>query len=304
VSWLSDEAIANLRRVAEEPEVDATRYRLVSVIGRGGMGVVYEAVDLKLERRVALKVLSIEIDSPPAAERLEKEARIIARLEHPGIVPIHDVGRLSDGRIYYAMKLVRGDRLDTYASTPHNRADVLRLFLRICEAVAFAHAGGVVHRDLKPSNIMIGDFGAVLVMDWGLAVDGGQRDVAGTVAGTPGFMAPEQIRGDTDAIDTRTDIFGLGAILRFLVEAEGRVTPRALGAVFRKAMSERKEDRYGSAGELATEVTRFLDGEPIDAYRENLFERAVRLLGKHGALASLIAAYLVMRAIVFFWLRR
>jgi serine/threonine protein kinase len=305
LSWLSNETIANLRRIAEEPELDASRYRLVSVIGRGGMGVVYEAEDLALNRRVALKVLSIEIDSPEAAQRLEREARIIARLEHPGIVPIHDVGRLADGRIYYAMKLVRGDRLDTYVEAPRNRAGLLRLFLRICEAVGFAHASGVVHRDLKPSNVMIGDYGAVLVMDWGLAIAAGHHDdVAGTIAGTPGFMAPEQSRGDIEAIDAGTDVFGLGAILRFLMEAQDGVVPKALGAIWRKAMSEDKEDRYPSPGELAAEVTRFLDGEPVNAYRENLLERSVRLLRKHRALVSLIAAYLFMRVIVFFWLRR
>jgi serine/threonine protein kinase len=304
VSWLSNETIANLRRVTEEPEVDSKRYRVVSVIGRGGMGVVYEAEDLALQRRVALKVLSIEVDSPDAAASLESEARIIARLEHPGIVPVHDTGRLAGGRMYYAMKLVRGDRLDTWVATPRNRADLLRIFLRICEAVAFAHANDVVHRDLKPSNVMIGDYGAVLVMDWGLAIAHGRVDEAGTIAGTPGFMAPEQRRGDIGAIDAATDVFGLGAILRFLVEAAGRDAPKSLVAIWRKAMSEAKEDRYSSAGELATDVTRFLDGEPVMAYRENPLERAARLLAKHGTLASLIAAYLVMRVIVFFWLRR
>jgi serine/threonine protein kinase len=304
MKWLTNETVANLQRIAEEPELDANRYRLVSVIGRGGMGVVYEAEDLALERRVALKVLSIETDWPDATQRLEGEARIIARLEHPGIVPIHDVGRLADGRIYYAMKRVRGDRLDTYARVPRNRADLLRLFLRICETVAFAHANGVVHRDLKPSNVMIGDYGAVLVMDWGLALAGGQRDDAGTVAGTPGYMSPEQTGGDVEAIDAATDVFALGAILRFLTDAPGSGVPKALLAIRQKAMSEAKDDRYRSAGELADDVTHFLDGEPVAAYRESLAERGARLLRKHGALASLIAAYLIMRVIVFFWLRR
>src|SRR5262249_18494680 len=149
--------------------------------------------------------------------RMLQEARIIARLEHPGILPIHDMGFLPDRRIYYAMKLVRGRRLEEFIDETISLPDRLRVFLRVCDAVAFAHSQGVIHRDLKPSNVMIGDFGEVLVIDWGLAkfhtdanvndrsilansdpasqMANGGATLHGAVLGTPGYMAPEQEHG-------------------------------------------------------------------------------------------------------------
>src|SRR5262249_14401960 len=132
-------------------------------------GVVYSAQDETLERRVALKVLEVPGSESELASRLMREARVLALLEHPGIVPVHDVGTLADGRVFYTMKFVEGQRLDQYIATVASVPDRLRIFLRICEAVAFAHARGVLHRDLKPANMMVGPFGEVLVMDWGLA---------------------------------------------------------------------------------------------------------------------------------------
>ena len=165
---LSDAALEHLRDVAEWPELTGNRYEIVGALGQGGMGTVFLARDRELEREVALKVLRAAASSPDTALRLRRESRILARLEHPGIVPVHDVGRLPDGRVYYVMKLVRGVRLDQYARAAV-LTDLLRLFLRICETIGFAHAQGVVHRDLKPGNIMVGAFGEVLVMDWGIA---------------------------------------------------------------------------------------------------------------------------------------
>jgi serine/threonine protein kinase len=304
MTWLSDEAVARLRTIANEPDFSGTRYRLVGEIGRGGMGVVYEADDLPLARRVAVKVLATELVAPGDAERLEREARIIARLEHPGIVPVHDVGTLADGRVYYAMKLVRGTRLDRWIAGQPHRTDRLRLFLRICEAVAFAHANGVVHRDLKPENIMAGEFGAVLVMDWGLAKPSGASEPQGMIAGTPGFMAPEQSRGESEAVDASTDVYALGAILDLMIGSGDGAVPRRLAAIARKARSEARQERYASVPELIDDVTRFIDGEPVAAYRENAFERAARWLTRYSVLVAIIAAYLIMRVIVFLWLRR
>src|SRR6267142_582789 len=133
------------------------------------MGTVYRAEDTELDRQVAIKVLNAREANEELAKRMVREAQIIARLEHPGIVPVHDVGLLPDGRVFYAMKLVRGSRLDEYAAENNSLKDRLRKFQAACEAVAFAHAHGVIHRDLKPQNIMIGSFGEVLVLDWGVA---------------------------------------------------------------------------------------------------------------------------------------
>lgn len=269
--FLSDDVVAHLRDIAEQPDLTGMRYELVRELGRGGMGIVYEVHDRELERSVAMKVIDGEWSG---------EARIIAALEHPGIVPVHDAGSLPDGRAYYTMKLVRGTRLDQWAAQGHALTERLRLFARICEPVAFAHANGTVHRDLKPANVMVGEFGAVLVMDWGIAA----------VAGTPGFMPPERDR------DSRSDVYALGAILRFLIGGEH--TPRSLRAIVARAMHEDPASRYPSAREIGDDVLRFLDGEPVSAHRENIFEIAGRQLHKHRALVALLVAYLLMRAII------
>ena len=174
---LDDRAVEQLRTIVGRPATPGDRYVVHELIARGGMGEVYRAVDTSLGRDVALKVLPLAA-APGMAERLEREARVLARLEHPGIVPVHDVGALDDGRLYYVMRLVRGRRLDEYSRDGPTRGELLRVFLRLCDAVAFAHAQGVIHRDLKPGNIMIGPFGEVLVLDWGVArvlSDGARR---------------------------------------------------------------------------------------------------------------------------------
>jgi serine/threonine protein kinase len=289
MTWLSDDTLSHLRYIAETPDLTGTRYQLVRELGRGGMGVVYEVHDQELDRSVAMKV----VDDPTRSE-----AQIIAALEHPGIVPVHDVGVLADGRLYYTMKLVRGVRLDEWAREQRGRTEALRLFARICEPVAFAHANGVVHRDLKPENVMVGEFGAVLVMDWGVArTDDVEHDRV--IVGTLGYMPPEQSRGER--ADARSDIYALGAMLQFLLERES--VPRPLRAIVQRAMAKDPRDRYADARELATDTLRFLDGEPVSAYRESVFERCGRWIGRHRALLAIIAAYLLMRVIVFFSMR-
>jgi eukaryotic-like serine/threonine-protein kinase len=339
---LSDKAIARLRTGAEEPDLAGTRYRLVERVARGGMGVVYAAEDEKLQRRVALKVLDVPGTDGDLANRLMREARVLARLEHPGIVPVHDVGTLTDGRVFYTMKLVEGQRLDKFIERVEFMQDRLRLFLRICEAVAFAHARGVLHRDLKPANIMVGSFGEVLVMDWGLAKilrgraasadisagpdatilekpkqSGDDSDSTkisvitghGTVMGTPGYMSPEQARGEVEVLDARSDIFSLGALLRFILtqKTSAGFTPRldrSLEAICAKAMADQRESRYSAVQDLGQDVSRYLDGLAVGAHRESVFDKLARFYRRYRFFILLILAYLLMRIVLLLVLKR
>jgi serine/threonine protein kinase len=266
------------------------------------MGTVYVVEDVELRRRVALKV--VEVPDPGIETRLRREAQVLARLEHPGIVPVHDVGTLPDGRTYYTMKWVQGDRLDRCLSRPIALRDRLRLFLRIAEAVAFAHAHGVVHRDLKPENVMVGAFGEVLVLDWGLAkvlddaseLAPARRTEESAVLGTPGFMSPEQQAGGSARVDARADVYSLGALLQWLVGADA---PAALGAISRKSMAPRPDDRYPAVVALAADVARFLDGVAVSVHAEGTVVRLLRVAKRHRVAIGIVLAYLAGRALIF-----
>jgi eukaryotic-like serine/threonine-protein kinase len=306
MKWLSDDKLNHLRSVVSEPDFSATKYTFVKELGRGGMGAVYLAEDRELDRLVAIKVLNTPEITEDLRKRMVREAQIIARLEHPGIVPVHDVGTLPDGRIFYAMKYVRGSRLDEYASQGASLRDRLRKFQSVCDAVAFAHAHGVIHRDLKPQNIMIGSFGEVLVLDWGVAkIRADPRSSAfhqtmeGTVIGTERYMSPEQARGEIDQLDERSDIYALGAVLYFLVNDQPDAR-KAAHAICSKAMAQAKENRYASASELSADIGRLLDAEPVSAYREHAIERVSRWVGKNRFLVLLVLAYLLMRIFLIF----
>jgi serine/threonine protein kinase len=334
MTFLSDKALERLRS-SEAPDLSDTRYTLRELIARGGMGAVYAAEDEKLSRRVALKVLDTPDANGELTSRLMREARILAELEHPGIVPVHDVGALPDGRVFYTMKFVEGLRLDEYIVQLDSLPQRLRLFLRVCDAVAFAHARGVLHRDLKPANIMVGSFGEVLVMDWGLAKilrehgltldetiltssrkaesenDSTQPTIItghGTVMGTPGYMSPEQACGEKEKIDLRSDIFSLGALLKFIAvggaQRKSPPLPRPLLAICAKATAESPNGRYANVSELAADLSLYMDGLPISAYSENLLERFGRFYRRHQVAILLITAYLVMRALVLLFFRR
>lgn len=287
--YLSDTVVNHLREVAAEPDLSGTRYALVRRIGQGGMGAVYLARDAELDREVAIKV-SIASSTGGLAQRLQREAKFIARLEHPGIVPVHDAGALPDGRVFYVMKLVRGERLDVWARSRELR-EKLRLFRRVCEAVAFAHAHQVLHLDLKPQNVMVGAFGEALVMDWGLARL--VSEASGGVEGTPAFMAPEQTRGE--AVTSATDVYGLGATLSSLLAGE---VPAPVMSICRKAMSALPGDRYASASELGDDVARFLEQEPVRAHPETILERVQRFASRNSVVLTLVGVYLLVRLLL------
>jgi serine/threonine protein kinase len=291
---IPEPALDRLAAMFRTPDLTGTRYEIISTLGRGGMGVVYLARDTALDREVALKIF----DRPPGDAN---EARIIARLEHPGIVPVHDFGELPDGRLFYAMKRVRGDRLDRWMAAGRDITERLAVFLRVCEAVAFAHAHGVVHRDLKPENVMVGEFGEVLVLDWGVALENDNADcgmrIADSVVGTPEYMAPEQARGDA-LVDQRADVFALGAML---AEITRGVAP--LVAVAQKAQAEDAAQRYQSVPALAAEVNRYLAGRAVEAHREPFIDRISRVARRNRLAILLVLTYLVVRVLLIFLFR-
>lgn len=297
------------------------RYRLVREIGRGGMGVVHEAVDAELGRRVAVKVLS-EAAAPneSARLRLAREARAAARLTHPHIAAVHDA---TDGRI--VMQLVEGQTLEEARLGPRALAATLR---DAALAIHYAHGEGVVHRDLKPANLMIAD-GHVFVMDFGLAKEravDASLSASGSVVGTPSYMAPEQAAGQGDAIGPRTDVYGLGATLyhgltgRAPFEEEGVLAtlravaerdpphPRAiapavpgdLATIARRCMEKEPARRYASALALAGDLERWLAGEPILARPPSLAYLLRRALSRRQGVvvASLVAAAIVLAIVL------
>jgi serine/threonine protein kinase len=282
---LSDSIISHLLDVIAAADLAGTRYLLKEEIGRGGMGIVYCARDILLDRNVALKVLNST-----------EEALTLASLEHPGIVPVHDVDTLPDGRIFYAMKLIQGTRLDDFAAKCPSLSDKLRIFVRICEPVAFSHSRGVIHRDLKPANVMIGAFGEVLVLDWGIARRVNEPN--GSIAGTRGYVAPEQQQGITNI---RTDIYSLGKVLEYLLNADD---PKAVWAVAAKASNADPQLRYACVPELAEDVIRFLDTGATGAYRESPIEQGIRWISRNKTLFGLILTYLFVRCLIFFLARR
>jgi serine/threonine-protein kinase len=251
----------------------SSRYQLVGELARGGMGAIFQGRDLELGRDLAVKVMREEHrDHPEMVRRFVEEAQIGGQLQHPGIVPVHELGRLPDGRMFIAMKLVRGRTLAALLAArrvpDEERTRFLAIFEQVCQTVAYAHSKGVIHRDLKPSNVMVGSFGEVQVMDWGLAkvldqgglVDDGRalsasedasvirtwRDGSelmesrpGSVLGTPSYMAPEQARGVMDTLDERADVFALGSILCEILTGGPAFVGETASEVYR--MAERAE---------------------------------------------------------------
>lgn len=264
------------------------RFELGGTIGRGGMGRVRLATDRVLGREVAVKELEPSLHGDPgAALRMVREARLTALLDHPGIVAVHDAGLLRDGRPFYAMRLIRGRSLAAALAEARDepaRLVLLRQLLAVCEAVAVAHAAGVVHRDLKPANLLLGAFGEAQVIDWGLAALtpralarwpalahlGGPQDLG---AGTPAWMAPEQAAGAPP--EPTADVWSLGAVLGAVLAGHG--SPE-LTAVVGRAMDPDPRRRYPDAGALATELLRWFEGRRVEAHSYSPLELLRRLV--------------------------
>jgi serine/threonine protein kinase len=253
---------------AVKAELKGRKYDVGYMLNQGAMGAIHQAMDLNIGRSVALKIiLADEYASLSTVRRFVREARVLGMLDHPGIVPIYELAVNEQDQIYYTMKFVKGVTLkdvlaklktrdpETVASYP--LSELLTIFQKVCDAVGFAHSKGVIHRDLKPENIMLGEFGQVLVMDWGLAkiLAEGVEDFSpyrkrlfppkkddpepagtmeGEIMGTPQFMAPEQVEGRVNELDARTDIFALGGILYSILTLRPPFTGANLGEVFEK----------------------------------------------------------------------
>ena len=327
------------------PMVSSDHYVAERELARGGMGRIISARDRRLGRPVAIKELLTVV--PDAAQRFRREALITARLQHPGIVPVYEAGCWPSGEPFYAMKMVGGRPLDRVIAEATTLVDRLALLPRLAaatDAIAYAHSHRVIHRDLKPANILVGEFGETIVIDWGLAKDldatdsdhldtqdhqitgrgkkspstiradegdGSLLTVAGSVMGTPAYMAPEQARGE--ALDERADVFALGAMMYHVLggappfqaatttdvlaaAASGRVQPLAkrspdvpsdLIAIVERAMAKDPAQRYANAGELAVELRRFLTGQLVAAYRYTPLEKARRFVRRHRAAVTI-----------------
>ena len=286
MTFLPDATLAHLKDVAAWPEFTSERYVVHEQLGRGGMGAVYGATDTALGRQVAIKV----------GARLTREARAIASLEHPGIVPVHDYGVLADGRPFYVMKRVDGRTLATHLESDPPLAERLRIFERMAEAVSFAHARGIVHRDLTPANVMVGSYGEVMVMDFGAALTPGHAaGDAHVVIGTRGFMAPEQAAPGDGTVDARSDVYALGAVLAAMLPAGA---PRPLTSIAARAMEYEPARRYQTVEAMADDVRRFRDGGAVNAHQENVLERAARFGRRYQIPILLVLAYIVMRALI------
>jgi tRNA A-37 threonylcarbamoyl transferase component Bud32/WD40 repeat protein len=274
------------------PDERAGQYARLDELGRGGQSIVWRALDVFVGREVALKELLPEHASDASAVRVRqrflREARLTAKLDHPGIVAVHELARRPDGTLLCAQKLIRGETLKARLAACGTLSDRLALLPHVidaCNAVAYAHSRGIVHRDLKPSNVMVGEFGETVVVDWGLAKTRGEVEdevqgwtpafapeltASGVVLGTPAYMSPEQARGAVGEIDERTDVFSLGAILYELLTArrpfEGNTAQQVIANVLRGEFPAVREVCPEAPPELAAVAERALRHDLRERY--------------------------------------
>jgi WD40 repeat protein/predicted Ser/Thr protein kinase len=300
------------------------RYRIVRLLGEGGMGAVYEAEQDNPRRTVALKVIRAGLASDFLLERFAREAQILGRLHHAGIAQVYDAGVADNGQPYFAMELIAGVPLDSYAR--EHALDASRrlgLVARLCDAVQHAHEQGIIHRDLKPGNILVEPAGQPKVLDFGVArasdlglTAGGGRTEAGQLLGTLSYMSPEQASGDPSAIDARADVYALGVVLyellahRLPYSLDGLALPEAVRVIreqeparlglldgrlrgdvetiVARALAKDRSRRYASAGELAADVRRHLSHEPIRARPPSALYHLRKFARRHRALVGAV----------------
>ena len=310
------------------------RYRIIRLLGEGGMGAVYEAEQDQPRRRVALKVIKTAWATPEALRRFEREFQLLGRLHHPGIAQIYEAGTANTGfgfQPFFAMEIIHGTSLVEYADARHlNTRQRLALMIQVCEAIQHAHDRGIIHRDLKPANILVDENGRPKILDFGLArvTDSDaqvtrQTDV-GQLLGTLAYMSPEQVLADPSALDTRSDVYALGVILYELlagklpyqlarhlheaVQTIQQVDPNPLSTVNRmyrgdietivaRALEKDKARRYASAAELAADIRRYLEDQPITAKAPSTIYQLQKFARRNKALVvGTAAVFLVLVA--------
>lgn len=283
-------------------------FRIVGEIGRGGLGVVYRAErdDGSYHQQVALKVMAGDADPALAERLLDRERRLLARLQHPGIARLIDGGRTDGGQLWFAMEVVDGERLDHHCERRQLPGLArLRLFLQVCDAVDYAHAQLVVHRDLKPANILVDARSQVRLLDFGIAAALDDAAGAAPQAGTPGFASPEQNRGDAAGVGD--DIFQLGRLLDLLMAAAPppRDRRRDLAAILRRALDPEPAARYRTAGALAADVQALIELRPVAASGAARGYRAVRFVLRHRlALLGLAVAVAALAGLTGTYVRQ
>ena len=338
--------------LATLPVKPQERYKFIRTIGFGGMKGVLLVFDQDTGREIAMAIMPDFRERPKAdLERFVREAKLTAKLEHPNIVPVHDIGIDASGSPYFTMKYLHGQSLaamlrklakgDPETVSHYGLARMLQIFIRICNAIEFAHSQGICHLDLKPENVNLGDFGEVLVLDWGLArslrpaVFGGiyapndlDQPPAGRVKGTPGYMAPEQIRSSSEfPVDNRADIYSLGAILYAMlalappfahlpmeevfrrtvtgelpppseVAPDDRYIPGALEAICLKAMAVQPAERYASVGEMREDIFAFQTGYVPKAENASPLKHAGLFIGRNFLILLILLSLLLAAALI------
>jgi eukaryotic-like serine/threonine-protein kinase len=321
VGALFPEPESTIDREATAPEIGPPRisgYEILEVLGRGGVGVVYKAVHIRLNRLVALKMLLAGAFATRAERRrFSREAELVAKLRHPNIVQVHDVGDL-DGRPYFTMEFVEGGSLAEWiAGTPRPARQAAELMATLADAMEAAHRGGIVHRDLKPSNVLLTADGTPKIGDFGLARHlevGPSLTQSGAAVGTPSYMAPEQARGKSGEAGPAADLYALGAVLYelltgrppFRAESASETlhqvitrdpvppsrlnakVPRDLETICLKCLRKEPQLRYDRSSELAEDLRRFLRGETIAARPENWLQRLARRVHHRPAFSAAV----------------